>query len=67
VVTPKIDAGTREALRHQEPPRHWAALEMPVVFESNTRELSYFEETPKWGALYWEIEREKLRSLLSWE
>jgi len=48
-----IDDATRSAVQNETPPKHYAAMEIPVVYDSTHRKLYRFEKTPMWGALYY--------------
>ncbi|MBI5359435.1 MAG: hypothetical protein HZA48_02510 [Planctomycetes bacterium] len=41
------------ALKNEAPPKHWAAAEIPVVYDLSSNSLCYFEKTPIWGAAYY--------------
>lgn len=37
----------------ETPPTHFAAFEMPILLDLNTRRLYHMQKTPLWGALIW--------------
>jgi hypothetical protein len=45
-------------------PKHWSALEFPVVAELSNERLGCLEKTPFWGAAYYKKTREEARELL---
>jgi hypothetical protein len=64
-IVDSIDSTAVEVLRSKDPPKHWAAIEMAVVYEHKSRKLYYLEKTPYWGSLYWDRFREIIVSMLS--
>jgi hypothetical protein len=53
-----------ESVRQDEPPKHWGAAEVPVVYDRESGELFYFEGTPLWGAFYHAAHRSLIERLL---
>jgi hypothetical protein len=50
---------------HSEPPvKHWAAAEIPVVYERRQGKLHFFEKTPLWGAAYYTGFRTQVKTFL---
>ena len=39
------------------PKKHFAAFEMPIVYDLSQSKLYYFEHTPMWGAIYYKFIR----------
>jgi hypothetical protein len=60
-----VDAATALAVREEAPPKHWAANEIPVVFDAGANRLYYFEKTPVWGAAYHKGFRKQIAELLT--
>jgi hypothetical protein len=60
-----IDDRTVRLVRKQEPPRHWKAFEKMVVFSLESKTLYYCENTYSWGYIYYELDRNMIRELLS--
>jgi hypothetical protein len=60
-----VDAGTAQAVRNETPPKHWAANEIPVVYDVGSNSLYYFERTPMWGAAYYRGFRKQIAALLA--
>jgi hypothetical protein len=54
-----------KAIRNDNPPMHWSAIEFPVIYDLRTQQLYYFEETPLWGKLYWGYFRAMTIAMLS--
>jgi hypothetical protein len=52
-VTQAVDEATQQSVRNEKPPKHWAAGEIPVVYDQVQGKLYYFERTPLWGAAYY--------------
>lgn len=48
-----LDDATAEHVRNTVPAKHWAAMEIPVIYDRAGRKLCYFEKTPVWGAAYY--------------
>jgi hypothetical protein len=64
-IVESMDPATAYSIRNEDPPTHWGAAEMPVIYERSSNTLSYFEKTPLWGALYWSSFRKQINALLS--
>jgi len=54
-----------EFVRSETPPKHWAAAEIPVVYEPALRKLTFFEKTPLWGAAYYAGFRKQIQRVLA--
>jgi hypothetical protein len=52
------------AVRNDEPPKHWSAVEVPVLWLPAEGELAVYERTPMWGAFYWSNIRNQVKNLL---
>ena len=52
-ITENLNPQLAEYIRRTTPPKHWAANELPVVFDLANANLCYFEGTPLWGAAYY--------------
>lgn len=63
-LTHSVDAAVGEAVRTTEPPKHWAAAEIPVVCDLAAGQLYYLERTPYWGSLYWDDCRDTIMNML---
>jgi hypothetical protein len=63
-VTSHLNPQLSESIRTTTPPKHWAAAEIPVVFDTTTGQLSYFEKTPMWGAAYYAGFRRQIKNYL---
>jgi len=64
VIVNSIDSNTADYVRNHVR-KHWAAWEMPVIYNLASRELYYFELTPSYGGLYWEQMRMTIYYMLS--
>ena len=56
---------TTQAVRNDLPPKHWSAAEIPVIYDLGTKKLYYFEQTPFWGAFYYNGQRKTIRRRLA--
>jgi len=63
-VTGRLDSAAEQAVRQQAPAKHWAAAEIPVVYDTTRRQLFTFEGTPLWGAAYYAGFRSQIKRLL---
>lgn len=63
-IVNSVDHQTIAEIRTVEPPTHWAAIEMPVIVESTSLKLHYFEKMPIWGYVYYPRLRREIRQLL---
>jgi hypothetical protein len=59
-----LDPATASFIRAEAPPKHWAAGELPVVYEYGAGRLHYFEKTPIWGAAYYAGFRTLIKEML---
>jgi hypothetical protein len=60
-----VDQVVSETVCSEVPPKHWAAFEMPVIYDLKYKRLYYLEKTPYWGSLYWDHFREMIVTMLS--
>ncbi len=51
-ITTDLDPELARIISESEPAKHFAAAEMPVVFDITDGSLNYFRKTPFWGAAY---------------
>jgi hypothetical protein len=63
-ISKAVDEQTLTSVRFKTPTRHWAAGEIPIVYDETAGRLYYFEKTPIWGAAYYRGFRKKIRQLL---
>jgi len=42
----------------QRPKKHYAAFEMPIIYDLTRNMLFYYDKTPMWGAIYYKFFRE---------
>ncbi|HTU27707.1 MAG TPA: hypothetical protein VMF30_20010, partial [Pirellulales bacterium] len=52
-VAGQVEAGVAESVRQGMPTKHFAAFEIPVLFNRSNGQLSYLEKTPIWGCAYY--------------
>jgi hypothetical protein len=63
-ITKAVDEPTLTSVRFDTPPKHWAAAEIPVVYDRTQGKLSCFEKTPLWGSAYYRGFRKQIRQFL---
>jgi hypothetical protein len=63
-ISKAVDQQTLTSVRFETPPKHWAAFEMPIVYDETEGRLYYFERTPFWGCVYYRGFRKKIHQLL---
>ena len=47
-----LDESTADSVRSAVPRKHWAAEEIPAVYDRRQGRLRFLEKTPLWGAAY---------------
>jgi hypothetical protein len=52
-ITKHVDDAAVNSVRNDAPTKHWAAAEIPVIFNQGDGRLYYFEKTPIWGVAYY--------------
>jgi hypothetical protein len=63
-VTDGLDELTAESVRSRAPTKHWAAAEIPVVYDRASGKVCFFERTPLWGAAYYRTFRNQIKKYL---
>ena len=63
-ITEGLDPRLAESIRDTAPVKHWAAFEIPIVFDLSNGQLCYFQKTPLWGAAYYAGFRREIESNL---
>ncbi|MFC2005414.1 hypothetical protein ACFLVG_00410 [Chloroflexota bacterium] len=64
-IVDAIDTDTAEIIYSKEPPKHWAAFEMPVVYSLVSKTLHYCVLTPTWGWIYYDQLRQTINNMLA--
>lgn len=64
-ITDSVSPDVAEGLRRSEPPKHWAASEMLVVYSLDNSRLYYCEVTPAWGRIYYDDMRRTIEETIS--
>ncbi|HEU4390301.1 MAG TPA: hypothetical protein VFV34_21035 [Blastocatellia bacterium] len=64
-ITSNLDPRMAQFIRDAAPQKHWAAAEIPVAFDTATGQVSYFENTPLWGAAYYAGFRREIQRYLA--
>lgn len=64
-ITDHTDDATMDTVRNDAPTKHWAAAEIPVVFDQTEERLYYFEKTPLWGGAYYSGFRTQIERYLA--
>jgi hypothetical protein len=59
-----VDDAALASVRFDKPAMHFAAAEIPVVYDQAQNRVWYFEKTPLWGAAYYAGFRRKIEQLL---
>lgn len=59
-----LDQVTSESVRNDIPTKHWAAAEIPIVYERSQKKLCFFEKTPIWGGAYYAGFRRQIEKFL---
>jgi len=49
------------AFAKSRPKKHFAAMQMPVIYDLSSNEIFYYEKTPLWGAIYYKHFREYIQ------
>ena len=47
------------------PKKHFAAMEMPVIYDLAKKQIYYYEKTPMWGAIYYRYFREYIEKFFN--
>jgi hypothetical protein len=64
-IVDAIDTDVADTIRSKAPPKHWAAAEMPVVYDLASKTLYYCEVTPIWGQFYYNQFRQTINDMLA--
>ena len=64
-IVETLDESTADSVRNVMPPKHWAAMEIPIVYDHSQGKLCFFEKTPVWGALYYKGFRNQIKKYLA--
>jgi hypothetical protein len=64
-LTGVLDERTVQYVRGTAPAKHWAAAEIPVVYDTARNKLCYYEKTPLWGAAYYRGFRQQISRYLA--
>ena len=60
-----LDESTADSVRRVMPRKHWAAAEIPVVFDCDQGRVCFLERTPLWGAAYYKGFRNQIAKYLA--
>ena len=63
-LTDALDEQAARLVAETTPPKHWASAEVPVVYDYAADELTFFRNTPLWGAAYYRGFRSSIRKYL---
>lgn len=63
-VTQNAHPALQQAVRQQDPPKHFGAFEVPIVYDTGANVLYFFEKTPMWGAAYYNGFRKEIQETL---
>jgi hypothetical protein len=64
-ITEGLDPALAQSIRDTSPTKHWAAFEIPIVYDLTTNDLCYFQKTPIWGAAYYAGFRREIQANLA--
>ena len=53
LVSSNVDEEAKK-FAQKRPKKHFAAFEMPVIFDLKENKLYYYDKTPFWGSIYYE-------------
>jgi len=51
-ITANANPQLMQSVKAVAPTKHFGGFEMPIVFDTTTRSLAFYEGTPLWGAAY---------------
>lgn len=63
-LTEVVAEDVRGRVKTDTPPEHLAAAEMLVVVNTEAGDISFFEGTPFWGAMYWDGRRRLIEKIV---
>ncbi|MDR0778296.1 MAG: hypothetical protein LBE48_02505 [Methanomassiliicoccaceae archaeon] len=52
LVSEKVSAEAIEFVK-KRPKKHYAAMEMPIIFDLSKNKIYYYEKTPMWGRVFY--------------
>ena len=64
IASENVDADAA-AFAKMRPKKHFAAFEMPIIFDLSDSSIHYFEKTPMLGAIYYKFIREYIEKNFS--
>ncbi|MFZ4455702.1 MAG: hypothetical protein ACOYOT_05720 [Bacteroidales bacterium] len=64
LISSEITEESKEYCRKLESEKKWAGFAIPVVIDSKTKTIYYFEKNPIWGRIYYPYFKEIINSLL---
>jgi len=53
ILVDQLPDSVRQAIESDCPPKHWSSFEFPIVVETSTKKVTYFQGTPTWGMAYY--------------
>lgn len=48
-----LSAEVKTVIEHTAPLQHWGSAEFPIVIDTTSGQVSFFQDTPVWGAAYY--------------
>jgi hypothetical protein len=63
-ITNQCDGSVIKVVESHNPPKHWAASEVLVIFEQDSQQIHYYKTSPPWGSLYHEDNRSFISNIL---
>lgn len=64
LVSENIDADAI-AYSMERPKKHFAAFEMPIIYDLSNNKLYFYPKTPMWGAIYYKFFRQYIENNFS--
>jgi hypothetical protein len=64
LVSEDFDETVKKWIANTSPPKHWAAIEFPVLVSTDQGRVYYCRKTPIWGAAYYRGFRKFVKSMI---
>jgi len=64
-IVDDVDTYISETIRKKAPPKHFAAFEIPVIYNLASGALYYYEVSPYWGNWYHNQIRQTIKNMLA--
>lgn len=60
----QVDEAAIQRLRVEDPPSHWSAAEMRIIYDVTRHQITFFEQTPMWAGAYYRGLRKQIQTYL---